>query len=268
MTWLVNYLDRYGELLVFAIVLLEQAGLPLPSALVLLAAGALVGQGLLSGPAVLGLAMLASVGANYAWYRAGWSQGHRVLGLLCRISLDPDQCVRLTETMFGRLGSATLLIAKFVPGLATLAPPLAGVLRVPQARFLVLESLGSGIFLGVTVGLGYLFSDRIDWIAQQLAAWGLTAGVILVAVLLGWIAFKLLRRAWMIRRLRGARITAQELSRLLQAREPVLILDLRHPMQQERLPHAIPGALRIAPTELWRRHGEIPRDRDVVLYCS
>jgi len=268
MHWLVSSLDGYGEVLVFAIILLEQAGLPLPSALALLAGGALAGQGVLNGPAVVALALLATLSANYAWCRAGWRYGHRVLGLLCHLSLDPDECVRVTETLFGKLGVASLVIAKFVPGLATVAPPLAGVLRVPQRRFLLLNGAGAVLWVGVTVSLGYLFSNHFEQVAQQMANWGLTAGAALLALIVGWVGFKALQRWLMIRRLRLARITAEELARLLQMGEPPLVLDLRHPLQRERLPQAIPGALRMAPAELRSRHGEIPRDRDVVLYCS
>ncbi len=268
MTDVLGYLTEYGAAVVFVVVLLEQVGLPLPSAVVLVGAGALAAQGMVSLPLVAALAVLAALLPNYVWYRVGWSQGRRVLGLLCRISLDPDACVRLTEHMVARMGTAALLIAKFLPGLNTLAPALVGVFRVPVRRFLLFNMLGIVVWVGTMLGLGHAFSGQLESAMTLLADWGLTVGVVVGGLLALWAGLKLLQRLLLIQGRRVARITVDEVQRRLEAGEPLLIVDLRHPWDRERLPVGLPGAVPLAPSELRRRRAHLPPDREWVLYCS
>jgi membrane protein DedA with SNARE-associated domain len=264
----IEFLTRHGYAVVFGWVLGEQLGLPLPAEPVLLGAGALVGMRRLDPGAVLVLAVLGSLLADTAWYVLGRVHGARVLGWLCRVALEPDSCVRRTENAFGRHGARVLVIAKFVPGLNTVAPPLAGVVAMPVWRFLVFSAAGGLVWAAVFVGLGYAFSnqlERVGAVAGRLGGW-LVA--VLVLALAGYIGTKFVARQRFLRKLRIARIEPHELKARLDGGEAVVIVDLRHPLDFDAEPNIIPGALHLTTTELDARHREIPRDRDIVLYCT
>ncbi len=262
------YLEAYGELLLAAVVFLEQIGLPLPSMFFLVAAGALIGTGHLNGAWVVALAVLASVIADVIWYELGRRLGGRVLGWLCRISIEPDSCVRLTERIYQRHGVRALLLSKFVPGLSTVAPPLAGVFRLGRPRFLLFDALGALIWVGVSVGLGAVFSDQLEQVAAYASQWGITLGVGFLSLIVLYVAYKCVHRQLVLRRLRMGRITVDELKALLDEGHDPLIVDLRHPLDVGAAPYGIPGALWMPPEDFLDRHEELPRDREVVLYCS
>jgi membrane protein DedA with SNARE-associated domain len=263
-----DVLVRYGYLVVFGWVFAEQIGLPIPAVPVLLAAGALAGGGQLSFPLVLVLAAVASLVSDTIWYWIGRSGGSRVLGWLCRISLEPDSCVRRTETAFGVHGARALLFAKFVPGFSTAAPPLAGVIRMPVPRFVVFTGLGGLIWAGAFVALGWLFSAQLEAVVGYLARLGGWAVVVLVIGLAGYVAWKWVARQRFLRRIRIARITPEELKAHLDAGGDLMIVDVRHRIDFDSEPSIIPGALHMTTEELEARHREIPRDRDIVLYCT
>jgi len=260
-----DFLIRHGYAVLFGWVLLEQMGLPIPAAPLLIAAGALARAGKMNLTFALALALIAVILADLFWYSLGRYRGGRILKLLCRISLEPDSCVRRTENLFVRHGVHSLLVAKFVPGLNTAAPSLAGIFRMPVRRFMIFDFLGALLWVGSVTSLGLIFSDQLEQIALRWSGW-------LVAVLAGSLAAyvlgKFIQRRRFIRRLRIARITPKELMDKLRAGETISIVDLRQPMDIEAFPQMIPGALRIAMEEIEERHAEIPRDRDVVLYCS
>ena len=260
-----DFLIRHGYAVLFGWVLLEQLGLPIPAAPLLIAAGALARAGKMNLTFAVTLAFIAVILADLFWYSLGRYRGGRILKLLCRISLEPDSCVRRTENLFVRHGVRSLLVAKFIPGLNTAAPSLAGVFRMPVRRFLIFDSLGGFLWVVTVTSLGLILGDQLERIALRWGAW-------LVAVLAGslaaYVLWKFIQRRRFLRRLRIARITPQELMDKLTAGENISIVDLRQPMDIETFPQIIPGALRIAMEEIEERHGEIPRDRDVVLYCS
>ena len=260
-----DFLIRHGYALLFGWVLFEQMGLPIPAAPLLIAAGALARAGKMNLTFAVALAFIAVILADLFWYSLGRYRGGRILKLLCRISLEPDSCVRRTENLFVRRGVHALLVAKFVPGLNTAAPSLAGIFRMPVRRFMIYDSLGALFWVVTVTSLGLMFSNQLEQIALRWGGW-------LVAVLAGGLAayvlWKFIQRRRFLRRLRIARITPKELMDKLTAKENISIVDLRQPMDIEAFPQMIPGALRIAMEEIEERHGEIPRDRDVVLYCS
>ncbi|MGE5219158.1 MAG: VTT domain-containing protein [Chloroflexota bacterium] len=260
-----DFLIGHGYVLLFGWVLLEQMGLPIPAAPLLIAAGALARAGKMNLTFAVALAFIAVILADLFWYSLGRYRGGRILKLLCRISLEPDSCVRRTENLFVRHGVHSLLVAKFLPGLNTAAPTLAGVFRMPVRRFLIFATLGAFFWVVTVTSLGLIFSEQLERIALRWGGW-------LVAVLAGslaaYVLWKFIQRRRFLRRLRIARITPQELMDKLTAGETISIVDLRQPMDIEAFPQMIPGALRIAMEEIEDRHGEIPRDRDVVLYCS
>jgi membrane protein DedA with SNARE-associated domain len=264
----IEFLLRHGYTVLFLAVFAEQVGLPIPAIPILLALGALVGTGQLDlAPAFL-VALSASLLSDTLWYEIGRRRGHKVLNLLCRISLEPDSCVRRTEETFVRRGPRALLIAKFVPGLSTAAPPLAGMFRMRLGHFLGWDAAGAALWVGAFGGLGWVFSDQLERVAQ----WALTLGQGLVyllgVALAGYIAYKYIERQRFLRKLRIARITPLELQRKLAAGEKVVVVDLRSSAAFEAEPAKLPGALHMSPEELEQRHSEIPRDHDIVLYCT
>jgi membrane protein DedA with SNARE-associated domain len=260
-----DFLISNGYALLFGWVLLEQMGLPIPAAPLLIAAGALARAGKMNLTLAVTLAFIAVILADLFWYSLGRYRGGRILKLLCRISLEPDSCVRRTQNLFVRHGVHSLLVAKFVPGLNTAAPTLAGIFRLPVRRFMIFASLGAFFWVITVTSLGLILSDQLEQIALRWGGW-------LVAVLAGslaaYVLWKFIQRRRFLRRLRIARITPKELMGKLTAGENISIVDLRQPIDIEAFPQMIPGALRIAMEEIEDRHGEIPRDRDVVLYCS
>ena len=264
----IHFLIRHGYGVLFAWVLVEQLGLPIPAIPMLLAAGALAGSGKMELAVAVSLALIAVVLADVFWYCLGRYRGSPILKLLCRISLEPDSCVRRTENVFVRHGAHSLLVAKFVPGLNTAAPSLAGIFRMAVPRFILFDSLG-GLFWVVTfAGLGLYFSDRLEEVAAYSLRWGGWLVVVLVGSLAAYIVWKYIQRQRFLHRLRIARISPEELMEKLTAGDEVMVVDLRHPLDVEAVPDMIPGALHMTVEELEKRHQEIPRDREIVLYCS
>ncbi len=252
----------------FGVVFAEQVGLPVPAVPYLVAIGALSAQKLVSFKLALLLGMVASVAADLLWYELGRRKGTSVLRLLCRISIEPDSCVRKTEGLFARHGAWSFLYAKFIPGLGTVAPPLAGALRFPLSRFVALDSLGSLLWMGAYTGLGFLFSEQMEAAAHFATSLGAGLSALLVAACALWLIFRVRQRRRVMRDLRVARVTPEELKHKLDRGEAVAIIDLRHALSAEAEGVKLPGALRIPAEELGRRSHEIPRDRELVLYCT
>jgi len=268
MTDTTQFLVNHGPSVVFAAVFLEQMGLPLPVVPLLLAAGALSATGRFSPFLGLGITVLACLMADTFWFYLGRYRGHRVLGLLCRISLEPDSCVRRTQNVFTRYGLRGVVVAKFVPGLSTVAPPLAGMAGVKVGRFLLADGLGSVLYGGSFLFLGYLFSNQIQQLAAALASIGGSLLNLVIGLGALYLGFKYWQRQRILRQLRMARITVPELRRKQQAGEDLLILDLRPGAELDLDPSLIPGAIHFAVEEVEHRHHEIPRDREVIVYCS
>ena len=178
-----EFLIKHGYLVVLVWVFAEQLGVPVPSLPVLLAAGALAGTGRLSFWGCLVLVTIASLTADSIWYLLGKIRGIRILQLLCKISLEPDSCVRRTEGVFAKQGARSLLIAKFIPGLGTVAPPLAGIFHMRARKFFLFDGLGALIWGLTILGTGYIFSEQIEVIAEHAARLGSGLAVLLVAAL-------------------------------------------------------------------------------------
>jgi membrane protein DedA with SNARE-associated domain len=261
-------LAEYGYVLLFLFVLAEQIGLPIPAVPALLGIGALAGTGRTSIALALGTALAGSLPPDIIWYELGRRRGNRVLVLLCRISLEPDSCVRRTENLFLQRGKNALLIAKFFPGLSTVAPPLAGMVGIPRAQFLALDIAAAILWAGAWMGLGYLFSDALEMVAMRAARLGNSIGLLAAAALVGYILYKLVQRQRFLRSLRVARITPEELERRLRSVDAPAVIDTRTILDVEALPQMIPGALWIPAEEITRRAAELPRGRELVLYCS
>lgn len=263
-----EFLVRHGYAVLLAWVFLEQAGLPLPSIPLLLAAGALGGMNRLNFGLALLLCVLAAVSADTIWYQLGRRKGIRIVQWLCKISLEPDSCVRRTEGVFESQGAKSLLVAKFVPGLSAVATPLAGVFQMHWRRFLLFDALGALVWAGTYLGLGYIFSGQIERIALEAEQFGGGVMTLLIASLSCYVAYKFVSRQRFLRQLRIARITPEELKGLMDAGEPMTIVDLRHSVDFEADPETIPGAFRMDSRELEDKDERLPRDREVILYCT
>jgi membrane protein DedA with SNARE-associated domain/rhodanese-related sulfurtransferase len=261
-------LIQYGHAVVFGAVFAEQIGLPFPSEPVLIAAGALVGSGRLNPAVIVLVAAVASLIGDTVWYWIGRAGGPRVLGWLCKMSLEPYACVRRTELTFSTYGARSLLLAKFVPGLSTVAPPLAGVAGLPLGQFLAFSAAGAVLWVSGYLAIGWLFASQLEVVAAYAEELGSGLLVLLAAVVGGYILWKYVARRRFVRRLHVMRISPEELKSRLDAREDVLVVDVRDRLDFEAEPSIIPGALHMATEELDDRHHEIPRGRDIILYCT
>jgi membrane protein DedA with SNARE-associated domain/rhodanese-related sulfurtransferase len=212
--------------------------------------------------------ILACLAADCGWYWIGERYGIRVLKALCKISLEPDSCVSQTQTRFERWGVNSLVIAKFIPGLAIIAPPMAGALRVGWLRFVFLSACSAVLWVGVGLGAGILFKHQIERLLEQLSQFGSIAGVGIAVLLACYIAYKWWERRRFYRMLRMARITVGDLYALIQTGASPIIIDVRSISARELEPRWIPGALHVPLQDVARHLKELPRDRDIVLYCT
>jgi membrane protein DedA with SNARE-associated domain/rhodanese-related sulfurtransferase len=263
-----HILLTYGYLLLFAWVLVEQFGIPLPATPILLAAGALSAQDELSFPLALAAGIAAALVADSAWFLTGRKYGHHVLRLLCKLSLEPTICVRRTQDSFGRRREVTLMIAKFVPGLATLAPPVAGQNGMSYGRFLLFDGIGATLWVSVLLTAGRFFGDLLRRDPSLLDWAGRFSGALLILGILGFFVGRVVRRRMVLKKLVASRLEPEELKKQLDAGELVYIVDLRHPLELLPDPFTLPGAVHFSPDALAARHHEIPRDRDIVLFCT
>jgi membrane protein DedA with SNARE-associated domain/rhodanese-related sulfurtransferase len=214
------------------------------------------------------IAVVASLIADTAWYVAGRRYGNRVMRMLCWISLTPDSCVSQTQSRFERWGLNALLIAKFVPGISLLAPPLAGATRIGWVPFLVYTAGGAALWVGAGVGGGMLLGSEIERLLAYLERYGKAALLFIVVLVAGYVAFKWWERHRFYTMLRMARISVHELHRLMDAGVAPLVVDVRSQTARAIEPRHIPGAVHL-PLHGFEEHiKEMPRDREIILYCS
>jgi membrane protein DedA with SNARE-associated domain len=263
-----QFLIQQGYIVLFLWVLFALLGLPVPIAPILLAAGALAGIGKLNFGLVFCFAFLAALLSDQFWYQVGLRRGSKFLSTLCRISLDPDSCVRRTKNIFTRYGAPSLMFAKFIPGIATMAAPLAGIFRMRLIRFLLFDGLGAFVWVGVFVLLGYQFGKELEDFITTHRGMGPWLGLIVPMGLAAYIAWKYIQRKRFLHRLALARITPEEVKQRLDAGEDLLILDLRSSLEFEAEPHTIPGAFHASFEELDKYHHQVPRDREIILFCT
>jgi membrane protein DedA with SNARE-associated domain/rhodanese-related sulfurtransferase len=247
------------------VVFAKQIGVPVPAFPILIAAGVLAGTGHLSVLAVTAAAVVAALAADWIWYELGRRRGRWMLDLLCRIALEPRSCITRTEDFFKKHGMRSLVAGKFVPGLGTVAPPLAGIAGLTLAGFLVYDGLGIFLWVGSTVGFGYVFNDRIDTAMEYAGTMTPAVLVIGAAALSFYIVGKALRRRMELRRV--LRISADELWKKLEGWDVPLVVDVRARSVSAR-DGVIPGAIVMPADEMLRRYRELPPNRDVVVYCA
>ena len=267
MSNLISLLQEYGVWIVFAVVLVEQIGLPIPAFPILIVAGALAVDGDTSWPAVLAVSMVACLISDYFWFRAGRHYGKRILKLLCRISLSPDYCVSQTEDNFNRWGPKALAVAKFNPGFNTIAPPLAGAMGTGIGTFLGYSVLGGLLWSGTGIAIGAYFHTSIDRVLDILGTMGSTALIVLVCLLLLFICFKYVERKRFHQKVQVDRISVEELGKLIaDGAQPVLV-DARS-VTAQMLEPAAPGAVLFNGGEPIAAITALDKDRHIIVYCS
>ena len=266
MTYLFQLIEHYGLLLVFANVLLEQLGAPLPAYPTLIITGAMAFRGQYSVALLLLTAVVAALIADYVWFQLGRRYGRRVLSLLCRISLSPDSCVRQTETTYTRYGAPSLLIAKFIPGFASVASALAGAIGTRKTTFLIFDAIGAAIWAGLGIFLGTLFSDGVDdllIVLQELGEWGIA---LIGAGFLIFIARKWWQRKRFMASLHMARISVEELNQLFEDGLEPTVVDVRSSLAQET--GRIPGATTVYSKDIANFEFTAPVDSEIIVYCA
>ncbi|WP_038580584.1 VTT domain-containing protein [Dyella japonica] len=265
---IIELIAQYGLLLVFANVLIEQAGVPVPAVPTMIVAGALAAMERLPLTGVVLVALLACLLADYAWYAAGRYFGGGVMRTLCRISLSPDSCVKQSELRFQRWRGGVLLLAKFVPGLSTVAPPLVGAMGLRAAPFILFDGLGSLMWVGMAVSLGYVFANQIDAVLMALANAGSVALMLIGSLLALYILIKWWQRHRLLRALRMARITVEELNdAVINGRNPAIV-DVRSEAARVIDARIIPGALLADVNSVDRIVEVVPLDAELVVYCT
>ena len=263
-----HILSAYGYLFLFAWVLVDQLGIPLPATPAILAAGALSAEHRISFCCALLIAVTASLIADSSWFFIGRKYGYRVLRVLCKLSLEPAHCIRRNQDTLSRHRAVLLMIAKFVPALATLAPPTAGANGMGFDPFLLFDGIGATLWVGVLLFTGRFFGDLVSHDLHVFNCAGRCSGALLIIAILALLLRRIYRRQKFIRDLVAARVDPNELKRRVDAGDDVYIVDLRHPLELLADPFTLPGAHTISPEALTARNSEIPRDRDVVLYCT
>lgn len=259
---------RHGLLVVFLSVFVAKAGVPLPAVPTLAMAGALAAGGQLPIAGILLVAVVACLLADLLWYGAGRHFGGSLLRLLCRVALSPDSCVRHTARHFERWQGRVLLISKFLPGVSALAAPLVGAMGLPIPLFLLFDGLGSLLWVGTAVGLGYLFADQIDGVLLAMV----DAGKAVLGLALGLLALYMLGRWWWRRRLLLAlqmpRITVDDLQRSMAGGQPPVVVDVRSKTSRRLDPRIVCGALLAEFDNVEHALRGLAHDAEVVTYCD
>jgi membrane protein DedA with SNARE-associated domain/rhodanese-related sulfurtransferase len=258
----------YRLLAIFANVFANQLGLPVPVLPTLVVGGALAAQGSLSPTAFLLGAVSACLCADSVWFLAGRIYGSGVMKLLCRLSLTPDSCVSDTQARFERLGINAVLISKFVPGLSLIAPPLAGAIRMSWLRFLAFDAVSSTAWVILAATVGVAFHHQIERLMPFVMEYRVEAVITLCALLLGYIAYKWWDRARFFSTLRMARIEPNDLHTLIASGPAPLIVDVRSATAVALEPRRIPGAVRVPLNEVKDRLLGLPREAEIVAYCT
>jgi membrane protein DedA with SNARE-associated domain/rhodanese-related sulfurtransferase len=265
---LISSMGQYGLVVVVVNVFVDQIGFPVPAIPTLIVAGALAASGQAPLSALFAGSVIACLLADCGWYLVGQKYGIRVLKTLCKISLEPDSCVSQTQTRFERWGVNSLIIAKFVPGLAIIAPPMAGALRIGWLRFVVLSTCGAVLWVGSGLLAGVLFKSQVERLVRHLAEFGGMAGAGVAIVLAAYIGYKWWERRRFYQMLRMARISVADLYDLIQAGASPVIIDVRSVTARELEPRWIPGALHVPLQDVAHQLKDLPRDRDIILYCT
>jgi membrane protein DedA with SNARE-associated domain/rhodanese-related sulfurtransferase len=261
-------IHQYGFLFVFGNVLVEQLGLPIPAIPVLLLAGTAAAKGEISLTSAFAWAVVASLIADSLWYEIGRKKGGIVLSVACRISLNPDSCVRQTESFLAQWGFPSLLVAKFIPGFSMVAPPTVGSMKKPRYLFWLFDTIGAGLWAGTALTAGFIFFNSIEKILNGLTRLGQLAIVLIVLVFVSFALVKYLQRRRFYQSLQIPRISIEDLKKLIDEGQNPLVLDVRSEVAQSIDTDRIPGAQGVLLENLRANHFDLPRDREIITYCT
>lgn len=264
---LAHLLALYGAVVVFASVFLDEAGLPVPSLVALLVAGAAYYARPLFLLLVIVTAMAGSLCADIIWYWGGRRYGRRIQSLLCRISLSPDTCVRRTEELYHRIGPSSLLFVRFLPGLTNIAVVMAAISRTPLPLFLSFNLAGIAVYYGLPALLGALFHQAIDQLLSTLIALGRVGLLVVLAALLLYVMRRWWDRVRFVRQLKMDRISVEELIGMIEKGEAPVILDVRTQEARAR-DGIIPGAWPAHPNDVHPKLLDLGRETEIVIYCA
>ncbi len=264
---------HYAYAILFLWVLVEQLGVPVPSLPVLLTAGTLAATHRVSFAASVVAVLMACILADSVWYALGRRYGNAVLKLLCRFSFEADSCVTRTEGLFQRRGALTLLFAKFVPGLGTVAAPIAGQTGMRYPRFVAYDMAGSVIWALAYLSAGFFFGDLIQRSQKLFGMIGHFAVLLFALAVLGLMFQRFWKQRKFLLSVRELRLEPSELFEMIETARKhdniaPFIVDLRHPLDYLPDPRVLPGAVRVSPADLTSHQKLLPRDRDVILYCT
>lgn len=268
MNAVLHFFVQYEYLVLFSWVLLEQFGVPLPSAPLLLAAGTLSVEQSISLPVVLLLVVAACLLADSFWFFLGQRYGTKALRFLCRYTLETSSCVRRTETAIKKQRAGTLLVAKFIPGLNLMAPPLAGQRAMRYSVFLLYDAAGSLLWGAALIFAGRSFGDIIRRNLELLHWMGHVASVVFVLVVVAWFLYRVWKKWSILRQFRTTRVDPEYLKSKLDLDVPVYIIDLRSRHELEDDARMLPGAVHILPEELMEAQAAIPQGREIFTYCT
>ena len=271
MNQLTEFLIKHGYWVLFVSVVGRQACLPIPTNLLLLAAGALAGLGRLNLLATALYAISAFILTDLAWYEAGRKWGTKTLSIFCRTALNPHSCMDKMIDKFSRHGVKSLLVSKFIIGLDSITSPLSGVSGMHRSEFLLFDGLGATIWVLSYLALGYTFRHKLDRIATYSTEFGEVLAGLGIALLLVFLLRRLIHWYHFLREFRLTQISADKLRSKLRLGDPVLLLDLQRDDMSNGNNEAIPGAIRLDPRQLERyirqySHVNLRTDREVILY--
>jgi len=244
--------------------LLERVGAPLLFSPVLVAAGALAAGGQLRFDVAVWIALITCIIGDTLWYEIGRKKGDRVLSMLCRISLEPDSCVRRSKVFFEKGANRTLIFSKWLPGVSHVVPAVAGLSGIEREHFFVMNSAGSALWIVALMLAGYLPVERLH-VASAVGPILFEGSLVVLA---GNVGIKYMQRRQFLKELYKSRITPQDVLQLLDTGEKIVILDLRHPLDSVADPRTLPGAIRVLPNEVTSRADMLPKDEDIILYCT
>lgn len=259
---------RHGYLFLCFYILAVTAGLPIPADPVLLLMGAMVGNHRYFLVPALAAVVIPALLGDTLWYELGRHKGRSILGLLCKLSLEPDTCVRKTEATFVKRGAGALLFAKFIPGMSLVSASLAGVSKMQYWRFLLADAAGCTLWGAAYLLLGRVFYRQIDSVIRLLGLFGRRAGIVVLTLITLYVLAKYFQRRRFLRNLRINRVTPQEARALLDGDKPISVIDLRHPAEILREGMKIAGAMVVRPDDLRSLSRQIPENQQIILYCS
>jgi membrane protein DedA with SNARE-associated domain len=265
-----SLIAHHGYVLIFLVVLAESIGLPMPAALALVGAGAAIASGTLSAPLVLVLALAGMLVGDVLLFVLGSRMGWALLGVLCRVSINPESCILRSAESFYKRGKVTLLFAKFIPGVNTMAAPLAGSMKMRFRQFLALDCIGALFYSCAYGGLGFLFRDFLAEITRGFQTARHVFGEVLFFAAIVYIAY----RVWLYRKNKiydvVPRVQVEDLARKLASQDEknILLVDVRSHGYYDSGAERIKGSIRLEPNNLVEELKTLPKDKDIYLYCT